>query len=156
MVHRAEREPTMEEIVVALRETRRAAGRSAPFTVVDGQRDDKRALHPTMDAQGATDIGELRDTEIQRLLGENTRLNERVIYLLKVLEHQQSQDRVHAVTGIDGETVLKDVRTALETELRPILDVLLRLLEKLRGVPAAHETSDDGGIIDLDAPGAHE
>jgi len=39
MVERAEREPTMEEIVVALRETGRTAARVAPFSVVGGQSD---------------------------------------------------------------------------------------------------------------------
>jgi hypothetical protein len=37
MVEQAKRDPTMEEIVVALRETRREAGRVPPFTVVGGQ-----------------------------------------------------------------------------------------------------------------------
>jgi hypothetical protein len=156
MVDRAEREPTMEEIVVALRETRRAAGRGAPFTVVAGQRDDSRALDQTMDTQSATDIAELRDNEIERLLSENARLNERVMYLLKVIENKQPRNGIETMSGIDGEAILKDIRTALETELRPVLDVLLRLLEKLRGAPVGRQPHNDGGIIDLDAARAHE
>ena len=36
MAERAEHDPTMEEIVVALRETKRGAGRMPPLTVVGG------------------------------------------------------------------------------------------------------------------------
>ncbi len=146
----------MEEIVVALRETRRAAGRGAPFTVVGGQRDDRQAPRPTIDAQNATDSAELRDNEIQRLLTENARLNERVMYLLKVMEHEQPRSRAEATPGISRDAILHDIRAILEAELRPVLDVLLRLLEKLHAAPLGPEPRNDGDIIDLDAPRAHE
>ncbi len=145
----------MEEIVVALRETRRAAGRGPPFTVVGGQRDDKRASDPTMDARSVTDIAQLRDSEIERLLSENARLNERIMYLLKVIENMPTPHGNETPGETDGEAILKDIRTALETELRPVLGVLLRLLEKLRG-PVGRQPHNDGGIIDLDAARAHE
>lgn len=157
MVDRAKREPTMEEIVVALRETRRAAGRSTPFKVVGGQRDGRRALDPAEDAQSATDIADLRDNEIQRLLTENARLNERVMFLLKVIEREQPCNRAGtAAAEVGGDAILKDVRATLEAELRPVLDVLLRLLEKLHASPIRREPHNDGGIIDLDAPRTHE
>ena len=109
MVERSEREPTLEEIVVALRETRRGAGRGPSFTVVGGSPSGNRASsaaqhagadcaareHGESDAQnetaGSTDISDLRDGEIERLLTENARLNERVVFLLKVLEGEQAR-----------------------------------------------------------------
>jgi hypothetical protein len=152
MVDRAEREPTMEEIVVALRETRR----TAPFTVVGGQRDDTRVPVPTVDAQNAPDIAELRDNEIQRLLSENARLNEHVMFLLKIFERGQPRNRPDSAAEVSHDALLRDVRATLEAELRPVLDVLLRLLEKLHALPVRREPHNDGGIIDLDAPRAHE
>jgi len=156
MVDRAEREPTMDEIVVALRETRRAAGRSAPFTVVGGQRDHKQAPDATDDAQNATDIAALRESEIQRLLTDNARLNERVMFLLKVIEREQPSNRTEVAAEVSGDAILHDVKVTLEAELRPVLDVLLRLLEKLQAFPVRREPHTDGGIIDLDAPRANE
>ena len=107
MVERAAREPTMEEIVGALRETRQDAGRLPPFTVVGDQPGggwasavalrggEGRAvrLHGEIanahyDA-GSADIGELRESEIERLLAENARLNERIVFLLRVIEREQ-------------------------------------------------------------------
>jgi hypothetical protein len=155
MVDRAEREPTMEEIVVALRETRRAAGRVPPFAVVGGQRDNKPARDQAEDAQSATNVAELRDNEIQRLLDENSRLNERVMYLLKVIEQEQPRDRADTAAAVGHDAILHDIRKALEDELRPVLDVLLRLLEKLHASPVRREPHNDGAIIDLDAR-AHE
>jgi hypothetical protein len=152
MVDRAEREPTMEEIVVALRETRR----TAPFTVVDGQRDETRALVPTGDVQNATDIAELRDSEVQRLLTENARLNERVMFLLKVMEREQPGNRAGTAPQVNHDSIVPEVRATLKAELRPVLDVLLRLLEKQHASPVRGEPHNDGGIIDLDAPRPHE
>ena len=80
----------MDEIVVALRETRRAAGRSAPFTVVGGAAHAASRLRtrPTMGRMRPT-LPHLRESEIQRLLTDNARLNERVMFLLKVIEREQ-------------------------------------------------------------------
>ena len=146
----------MDEIVVALRETRRAAGRSTPFTLVGGQRSDKGTLDPPEDAQNVTSVTELRDNEIQRLLTENARLNERVMFLLKVIEQQQPRDHAETAAGISHDAIVHSVNATLEAELRPVLDVLLRLLEKLHASPVTLEPHNDGGIIDLDAPPAHE
>jgi hypothetical protein len=110
MAERAAREPTPEEIVVALRETRREAVR-APLVV---------------------DAAELRDGEIARLLADNARLNERVMFLLKVIGHDAGPARVEPDRG----TIYGELKAALEAELRPVLLVLLRLLEK-RGPDAS-------------------
>jgi len=82
MVQRAEREPSMEEIVVALRETRRDADRMHPF----GGATQSRGFRAAKRMQGSTDLADLRDAEIDRLLQENARLNARVVALLKVIE----------------------------------------------------------------------
>jgi hypothetical protein len=176
----AEREPTMEEIVVALRETRRGAGRVSPFTVVGRQPGGKgsgalsqgAAADAQIGTSSSTDITDLRDGEIERLLAENACLNERVMFLLKVIEREQTcvtgPTTGHAELATDHGAIVRNVRAALEAELRPVLLVMLRLLEKQRtepagkGVrravrdmapPAAPEAAscDADGIIDLDA-----
>ena len=145
MVERAEREPTMEEIVVSLRETRRDASRVQPLAV-SGLPRSNRTLR-TMG--GLTDLTDLRDGEIERLLSENARLNSRVLSLLKVIEHEQAchAEAVAAAeaaaepasSDADRDTIYREVRSALEAELSPVLLVLLRLLEKQRGEPAASD-----------------
>jgi hypothetical protein len=165
MVEQAEREPTMEEIVVALRETRKAATPAAPFTVVGGRRSGSQVPGAAADAQsrtaGSTDIADLRDGEIDRLLADNARLNERIMFLLKVMEREQARNAQpaaeHAAIETDPGAIVDGIRAALEAELRPVLQVLLRVLEKLRTEPIAREPTwpvappDDDGIIDLDA-----
>ena len=188
-----EGEPTMEEIVGALRETRRGAGWAPPFTVVGGHSGDKRAAGtasrggggaaPAYGAAGgarsgmagSTDIADLRDDDIERLLAENAHLNERVMFLLKVIEREQAHNAIRAAEPAAIETdpggIFQDVSAALQAELRPILLVLLRLLEKQRADPAeedAHRAGrqaarpaapqtaayDADGIVDFDAPHA--
>jgi len=122
----------MDEIVVALRETRQRAGRPPP--VVDAVTD-----------SGAPDIATLRTGEIDRLLAENARLNERVVYLLKVIEREQTRS---AGLATDRATIEREVRGELEAELRPILRILLRLAER-HGVGG--EAADANWIVDLDA-----
>ena len=161
MVERAEREPTMEEIVGALRETRRGAERMAPFTVVGGQAGTGRpsgAVTETLESTGPTAIADLRDGEIQRLLAENTYLNARIISLLAIVERAQARDAEPAVHRPAGETgggtIVSDVRAAVEAELRPVLLVLMRLLETGRvGREAMRPAApgDADGIVDLDA-----
>ena len=130
MVQRAEREPTMEEIVVALRKSRRTADRMEPFQIA-GPSHGARAVR-TVGA--ASDLADLRDTEIERLLDENARLNARIVALLKVLEHEQAYHAEAAAQSApaeaDGATIGREVRAALEAELSPVLLVLLRLLQK--------------------------
>ncbi len=165
MMDRAEREPTMEEIVVALRETGRSAGRMPPFTVVGGQPGGIQTSGAAPHSQGApADIADLRDSEIERLLTENARLNQRVMFLLKVIEREQTGHAEHASIATDHSANFHDMRAALEAELRPVLLVLLRLVEKQRADPdgpvvegvrqARRETAphDADGIVDLDAP----
>jgi hypothetical protein len=155
MVEPAEREPTMEEIVVALRETRRRAGRTPPPTVVGGQTAD--SIGPITDS---TDITILRDAEIARLLSENARLNERVVFLLKVIEREQERERAAerppepSDAAPDHSAMLGEIRAAIETELRPVLAVLLRLLERQRADVTESDRPDNRdaeGIVDLDA-----
>jgi hypothetical protein len=165
MAERAEGVPTMEEIVVALRETRRGAGRLPPLTVVGGppgvNRTSGVAANAMNGTAGSADIVALRDGEIERLLAENARLNERVVFLLKVIEQSQAQNAAfvaeHAATETDREVIFRDLRAAVEAELRPVLQVMLRLLEKQRGGhqaadPATPQTPRDADwIVDLDA-----
>jgi hypothetical protein len=149
MAERARREPTMEEIVVALRETTRDADRVQPFAVTGPSPGKRIAKGISGGISGGindpSDVVELRDGEVERLLQENARLNARVVSLLKVLEHQQA---VHAESSVDQtaettrievdrEAVVREVRTAIEAELAPILLVVLRLLEKRRVDPGA-------------------
>jgi hypothetical protein len=197
VVARAEQEPTLSEIAVALRETRRSASRIAPFSVIDGQpghrgpdaaragADSRIPGRPAAHAgpSGFIGIAELRAEEIQRLLAENGRLNDRITYLLEVIEHEPARaaereaERVanHLATATDRGGIAGEVREAVEAELRPVLLVLLRLLEKkqtgtapgsvaaaaqpARGtmqraarpaMPASGDAGNDG-IIDLDA-----
>lgn len=134
MALRSQREPTMEEIVVALRETRKTADRVQPLPIAPA-----RAGRTVI---GSTELADLRDTEIERLLDENARLNARVIALLKVLEQEQAS---HAQTaaeltpgaGTDREAITHEVRAALEAELTPLLLVLLRLFQQQASEPAA-------------------
>jgi hypothetical protein len=161
MVDQAEREPTMEEIVVALRETRKGAAPTAPFTVVGGRRGDSQVPDVATDAQsrtaGSTDIAALRDSEIERLLADNARLNERVMFLLKVMEREQTRSAQPAPEHAATEAIVDALRSALQAELSPVLQVLLRVLEKQRTEPTAREPAwptarpDNDGIIDLDA-----
>lgn len=155
----------MEEIVVALRETRRAAAPTAPFAVVGGRRGGRQVPGAAADAPnrtaGSTDIADLRDGEIERLLADNARLNERVMFLLKVMDREQARHAPSAAEHAAGETdpgaIVHALRVALQAELSPVLQVLLRVLEKQRTEPTAREPAwpaappDDDGIIDLDA-----
>jgi hypothetical protein len=139
MAERARREPTMKEIVVALRQTTRDADREPASAVADSYRG-KRIVGGI---NHLTDVVDLRDGEVERLVQENARLNARVVSLLKVLEHQQA---VHAEAAVeqtaetmridaDRDAILREVRTAIEAELAPILLVVLRLLERQRVDP---------------------
>jgi hypothetical protein len=135
MVQRAEREPTMEEIVVALRETKRTADRLLPVAVSGPPPRGRRGLRMV---DGPSDLTDLRDTEIERLLSENARLNARIVSLLKVIEQDQAYheevaaqaEKEAAPVEMDASAIQHEVRAALEAELRPFLLVLLRLLQK--------------------------
>lgn len=153
---------------MALRETRRRVGRVPAFTVVDsrqpggnwgsvaasgigediGARDQSSVVGAQRD--GSADIGDLRADEIERLLTENARLNQRIVFLLKVIERDQAREATRpaeqAATETDRGTIARELRTAIEAELRPFLLVLLRLLEKLR---ADQASLTDGGTTAL-------
>jgi len=173
MVERAAHEPTVEEIVGALRETRQDAGRVQPFTVVGGQPSGTSAValrgaegrtvrnhDEATDAdygRAATDFAELREQEIERLLSENARLNARVMSLLKVIEREKWRTLDLAGTQgveMDRSAVVREVRAAVESELRPILLVLLRLLETRHadpaGSPPTSPSSSADGVSETD------
>jgi hypothetical protein len=159
MVERAQREPTMEEIVVALRETTRDADQVLPFAVT-GSSPGKRIVTGINEP---TDVVSLRDGEVERLLRENARLNARVVSLLKVLEHMQArhvESRVDQTaettrTEADREAIPRAVRMALEAELGPILLLVLRLLERQRDNRGAgnRETTCGAGPAPAANPG---
>jgi hypothetical protein len=149
MVERVKLEPTMEEIVVALRETRRSANGTPPYAVVSrpppgnwisgaaGRGDkagDRVRAADIQNGADSTDINDLRDGEIERLLNDNARLNERVVYLLKVIERDQASNveltAVQAALETERGALFRDMKAALGAELRPVLLVLLRLLEQ--------------------------
>jgi len=75
---------------------------------------------------------------MQRLLDENRRLNERIVYLIKVIEREQegraalaaALDRAEAPRAREREAVGQEVRQAIEAELRPVLLTILKLLER--------------------------
>ncbi len=138
----------MEEIVVALRETRRGAGVTAPFAVVGGDRASQAA--EKAETEDPVAIADLRDADIERLLAENARLNERVVFLLKVIEREQ---RRRTLVDEDRGAAIRDVRAALEAELRPILLAMLRLIEKHGASQAALGAAaarDGDCVVDLD------
>lgn len=149
MVEEAKRDPTVQEIVVALRETT-FRGKGRGMTVV-GRRPDDSERPPALyqakseddDTPGAVEykeaafaeISELRDAEMQRLLAENARLNERVVFLLKVIEREQAarnerRDAESEPAREERQAIVSEVKSALEAELRPVLLTVLRLLEQ--------------------------
>ena len=159
MVEQAEREPTMDEIVVALREAKRGVGGAPPLTVVGGQDgidrnpnmwarryDSAPAHNSAQQSRSPIDPVTLRDQEVERLLAENARLNQRVMFLISAIE----QERTHNTTAATADDTIeairaaagREVRNALEAELRPLLLAVLRLLEKRPAQPAASSSGD--------------
>jgi hypothetical protein len=138
----------MEEIVVALRETKRTADRLLPVAVGGPPQRARRGLRMV---DGPSDVVDLRDSEIERLLSENARLNARIVSLLKVIEQDQAYheevaaqaEKEAAPVEMDASTIQREVRAALEAELSPVLLVLLRLLQKRSADGSA--TGGDGG-----------
>jgi hypothetical protein len=161
-------DPTMEEIVIALRETRHGAGRPPPppLSVVRGRdvSDWTSQAAPSNENRGAgrahvgaadadnkiasTDVADLRYAEIERLLADNARCNERVMFLLNVIEREQTRNAAAAADSVavemDRGAILRDVRASLDAELRPILLVLQRLLEKQQPRPAEKSVRGPG------------
>ena len=152
MAERARRDPTMEEIVVALRETKRRSDRAQPLTVVA-----PRGNRPIRGIIGSSDLVDLRDDEIGRLLEENARLNARIVSLLKVMEQEQAiaaeAASYAAPAEVDRAAIYKEVRAAVEAELSPILLVLLRMLEKRHGEVV---TGNQHGSDKLERPAASD
>jgi hypothetical protein len=155
MVENAEREPTIAEIAVALRETRQRVGRTPHSAVVEGEQHDDnwgastapRGVEGTgvlgdyasANAQnevGSTDIGDLRDDEIERLLTENGRLNERIVFLLKIIASLRARNTEFEVRRevivTERGAIFRGLKATIEAELRPFLVVVLRVLERQR------------------------
>jgi hypothetical protein len=181
MVNETRSDPTVQEIVVALRETQwRGATRhrNAPAPVgPTGLDDDLRHRGPPVDVQ------KLRETEFQRLLDENHLLNERIVELLNMVErerHAREDDRVaieRMTHRLQQQKAMRDdVRNAIEDELRPVLAAVLKLLERkgsaatraaaaaaaaaaggrdaAAGVSAARQARDERMRRDMQAEGA--
>ena len=147
----------MEEIVVALRETRQRAGGSPSLTVIGREAGGEAGTPvPTQpETAGSIAIGYLRDEEIRRLLIENAGLNERILYLLKIIEREQANRAPAPETATDRAAIVRDITAALEAGLRPILMLVLRVLEKehghAAGVAAGHTAHTDAHwIVDLE------
>jgi hypothetical protein len=135
------------------------------LTVVGGQPGANRTSGAAENAANATagsaDIGELRDREFERLLAENARLNKRIMFLLKVIGHQQARNAEfaadHTAIETDRDVNVRSLKAAVEAELRPVLLTMLRLLERRH---EGHEATDAAmpqlprdadWIVDLDA-----
>src|SRR5690349_17921992 len=111
MGEEAARDPTVQEIVVALRETTLAGRRRGIGAVAERVPESERnprprwipseiplghvvAEHPaSRRGAGSPDVTALRDGEMQRLLDENARLNQRVVELVKIIEEQAARER---------------------------------------------------------------
>jgi len=149
MVEEAKRDPTVQEIVVALRETtlgsRGRGGNGVVRRVASPE--------PTPDQRWAMREGSgeraipappieiplaaaLRDAEMQRLLDENAQLNQRVIELLKLLEREQAarQAAEGEAAWVEAErrSVAAEVRGAIEAQVKPVLLTVLELLQHLK------------------------
>jgi hypothetical protein len=149
MVEEAKRDPTVQEIVVALRETTlgsRGRGGSGVVRRLESQ-------EPAPDQRWAMREGSgeramparpieipaataLRDAEMQRLLDENAQLNQRVIGLLKLLEREQAarQAAEGEAAWVEAErrSVAAEVRGAIEAQVKPVLLTVLQLLQHLQ------------------------
>jgi hypothetical protein len=163
-------EPTMEEIVIALRETRHGTVRPPPLSVVRGRdvSDWTSNAAPSNENRGigrghvgaadadtkiaSSDIATLRYAEIERLLADNARCNERILFLLKVIEREQTRnaqvaaDTVAVAVEMDRGAILRDVRASLDAELRPVLLVMQRLLEKQQQLRPAGKSARSPGV----------
>ncbi len=148
-------EPTVEEIVVALRDmaerrSRRDAAplrdvgaivepvtvhrRSERFDFLNPRATDDEPVAVEFKNVAVPDIAEMRAAEIERLLGENRRLHEQVFHLLHLVEQERQTLRADAVERAatkDGrEAIVREVRGTIEAEMRPLLKAILRLLER--------------------------
>jgi hypothetical protein len=171
----AESDPTVHEIVVALREaaTRRngggSAGRAERVPGFEPRPADRRgdfapaSREPWSDDKPAAiefkeaafvDVAELRDEEMRRLLDENRGLNERIVTMIKIIEREQAGraalaaalDRAEAPRVQERAAIGKEVRQAIEAELRPVLLTILRLLEKPPAETAMRQVTSEVSV----------
>ena len=139
MVERAEREPTMEEIVVALRETRRGAGRGPSLTVVGGQPGGKpgigygcRRLRTGRLARPTSPIcATARSSGFWPRMRGSTSASSFSSRSSSASRRAAPRSRPHrAAIETDRDAIFRGLRAALEAELRPVLLVMLRLLQR--------------------------
>jgi hypothetical protein len=148
-------EPTVEEIVVALRDmaerrNRRDAAplryvgaivepvtthrRSERFDFLDPRANDDEPVAVEFKNVAVPDIAEMRAAEIERLLGENRRLHEQVFHLLHLVEQERQALRAdeadRGATKDSRAAIVREVRGTIEAEMRPLLKAILRLLER--------------------------
>ncbi|HZS83016.1 MAG TPA: hypothetical protein VFA50_09090 [Stellaceae bacterium] len=161
-------EPSVQEIVVALRDAARR-GPSFEGAERNGAANDlaaapvrpsaRTAIAPPAEplAGAGDDIrvaprdseSDPRDAEIQRLIRENARLNERVFALLSSAAERQEKHPA-ALAAAERNLVAREVRDALRAELKPLLLALLHVLERM-----ARE-SEARASLRFDGPAAAE
>jgi hypothetical protein len=152
MVEEAARDPTVQEIVVALRETTLGGKRRGVSVVAERSAEGDHAVRqrwlpadqrsergysepaPARRSDSArVDVAALRDAEMQRLLDDNARLNQRVVELLKIIEEQAARQHEgrKASRAADAEraAVAAEVRSAIESQLKPVLLTVLQVLK---------------------------
>jgi hypothetical protein len=160
MVNETRRDPTVQEIVVALRETQGRGAmrpRNAPAAVGPAAGGPTGFDNELRRRASPVDVQKLRETEFQRLLDENHLLNERVVELLNLVErerHAREDDRAvfekisHRLE--QQRSMRNDVQSAIEDEVRPVLAAVLKLLERKGSAAAraaaAAAANRDGGI----------
>jgi len=148
MPEQAEQEPTLQEIVVALRDVaapakpREPAAAAEPGASLYRLQPSRPAVPPLppADARSAErppPSGDPRDAEIARLVDENHRLNLRLFELLKTIERnrpveERPAQRVSA--PVDRETgsreaIRREAREAIRRELGPLLVALVKVLD---------------------------
>jgi hypothetical protein len=148
MPEQAEQEPTLQEIVVALRDVaapakpREPAAAAEPGASLYRLQPSRPAVPPLppADARSAErppPSGDPRAAEIARLVDENHRLNLRLFELLKTVERNRPAEerpaqRVSA--PVDRETgsreaIRREAREAIRRELGPLLVALVKVLD---------------------------
>lgn len=109
------------------------------------------------EGEGEAELADLRDAEIARLITQNHRLNEQVFRLLNLIEREKArvaEERAASAAAQRmpvpleaGDAVGREVKAALEAELRPILGALLRLVQRM----AAERASQRAAIAEAEA-----
>jgi len=152
MPEQAEQEPTLQEIVVALRDVaapakpREPAAAAEPGASLYRLQPSRPAVPPLppADARSAErppPSGDPRDAEIARLVDENHRLNLRLFELLRTIERSRraGEERPipQAPAAIGREAIRREAREAIRRELGPLLVALVKILDAGAAPPGA-------------------